>query len=77
VHPEQEAACYRARMSWLLPLPLLLLFAGIVALLPLTEIVRRPTSAQRLVVEVFVVTLAVITAVWAAWVLLWLIEQHW
>jgi len=55
----------------------LLVFAGVVALLPLAAVVRRPTSAPRLVVEVFVVTVAVIVAVWAGWVLLWLIEQRW
>ena len=63
-------------MSWLLPLPLLL-FAGVVALLPLAGLVRRPTSAPRLVVETCVTTLAVIALVWLAWVALWLIEQRW
>jgi hypothetical protein len=62
-------------VTWLLPTPLLL-FAG-VALLPLVALVRRPTSAPRLVVETFAVTLAVIAAVWVGWVLLWLIEQRW
>jgi hypothetical protein len=63
-------------MSWLLPVPLLL-FAGAVALLPLAAMVRRPTSAPRLVVEAFITALAVIAAVWASWVLLWLIEHRW
>jgi hypothetical protein len=63
-------------MSWTLPVPLLL-FAGVVALLPLVAIVRRPTSAPRLVVEACAVTLAVIATVWLAWVALWLIEQRW
>jgi len=39
-------------MSWLLPTPLLLL-AGAVALWPLAAVVRRPTSAPRLLVEAF------------------------
>jgi hypothetical protein len=39
--------------------------------------VRRPTSARRLIVEAFAVTVAVIAAVWAGWVLLWLLEQRW
>jgi hypothetical protein len=63
-------------MSWSLPVPLLL-FAGGVALLPLTALVRRPTSAPRLVVEAFAVALAVIAVVWAGWILLWLLEHRW
>ena len=63
-------------MSWLLPTPLLL-FAGVVALWSLAAIVRRPTSATRLVVEAFVTTPAVIVLVWLAWAVLWLIEQRW
>jgi hypothetical protein len=39
--------------------------------------VRRPVSTPRLAVEAFAVTLLVAAAVWAAWVLLWLIEQRW
>jgi len=57
-----------------------LLLAGVVALLPLAALVRRPTSAPRLVVEAFAVTLAVIAAAWAgwlAWVALWFLEQRW
>ena len=63
-------------MSWLLPPPLLL-FAGVVALWPLAAVLRRPTSATRLVVEAFVTTLAVIARVWIAWAALWLIVQRW
>jgi hypothetical protein len=63
-------------MSWTLPLPLLL-FASVVALLPVASLVRRPTSALRLIVEAFAVTLGVIAAVWAGWVALWLIEHRW
>jgi hypothetical protein len=63
-------------MSWTLPGPLLL-FAGVVALLPLTALVRRPTSAPRLVVEAFAVTVAVIALVWLAWVALWLLKHRW
>jgi hypothetical protein len=55
----------------------LLPFAGVVALLPLAALVRRPTSAPRLVAEAFVAALAVIALVWLAWVALWLIEQRW
>jgi hypothetical protein len=71
-----EAVCYRARTSWILPTPLLL-FAGVLALLPLAALVRRPTSAPRLMVEAFAVTLAVNAAVWLGWLALWLIEQRW
>jgi hypothetical protein len=63
-------------VSWILPVPLLL-FASAVALLPLASLVRRPTSAPRLIVEVFAVTVAVMAAVWAGWVLLWLLEHRW
>jgi hypothetical protein len=35
-------------MNWILPVPLLL-FAGVVALLTLAALVRRPTSAPRLI----------------------------
>ena len=55
----------------------LLLFAGVVALLPLAALVRRPTSAPRLIVEAFTVTVAVIAVVWAGWIVLWLIEHRW
>jgi hypothetical protein len=46
-------------MGWILPVSLLL-FASAVALWPLAAVVRRPSSAPRLVVEAFVVTVAVI-----------------
>jgi len=55
----------------------MLLFAGVMALLPLAALGRRPTSAPRLVAEVFITALAVIGLVWLAWVALWLIEQRW
>ena len=70
------AVYYGARMSWILPTPLLL-FAGIVALLPLAALVRRPTSAPRLTAEAFVTALAVIGVCWLGWVALWLLEQRW
>jgi hypothetical protein len=63
-------------MRWTLPVPLLL-FAGVVALLPLAALVRRPSSTPRLVVEAFITVLAVIGAFWLAWVALWLVEQRW
>ena len=63
-------------MNWILPVPLLL-FTGVVALLPLAALMRRPTSAPRLVVEVFFGTLAIIAFVWLGWVALGLIEQRW
>jgi hypothetical protein len=56
-------------MSWSLPTTVLL-FAGVVALLPLAALVRRSTSASRLVAEAFVTALAVIALVWLAWVAL-------
>ena len=40
-------------------------------------LVRRPTSAPRLVAEAFITARAVIGAFWLAWVALWLIEQRW
>ena len=63
-------------MSWVLPTPLLL-FAGVVALLPLAVLVRRPMSPPRLMVGAFTLTLAVIAAVWAGWLALWLLEHRW
>jgi hypothetical protein len=63
-------------MNWILPAPLLL-FAGVVALVPLAAVVRRQTSAPRLAAEAFITTLAVIGAIWIMWVALWLIEQRW
>jgi hypothetical protein len=36
-------------------------------------VVRRPTSAPRLVAEAFVTALAVIALVWLAWLALWLL----
>jgi hypothetical protein len=73
-HPEREGVCYRAGMSWILPTPLLL-FAGIVALLPLLGVVRQPTSAPRLVVNAFGATPAVIGLGWLGWITLWPNEQ--
>jgi hypothetical protein len=46
-------------MTWILPIPLLL-FAGVVVLLSLAPLVRRPTSTPRLVAEAFVTALAVL-----------------
>ncbi len=48
-------------MSWLLPTPLLLV-AGVVALVPLASLLRRPVSGPRLIVEAFAITLAVIAS---------------
>jgi hypothetical protein len=48
----------------------LLLFAGVVALLPLAALVRQPKSAPRLVVEAFITALAVIGTFWLVWVAL-------
>jgi hypothetical protein len=45
-----------------------------VALLPLTALVHRPTSAPQLVAEAFMVALAAIAAFWLVWVALWLLE---
>ena len=58
-------------MRWTLPTPLLL-FAGVVALWPLTFVVRgdgtatpsRPTSASRLLVEAFVTAVADLAIKW-------------
>jgi nicotinamide riboside transporter PnuC len=61
------------RMSWLLPARLLL-FAGVVALLPFAALVRRLTLTPCPVVEAFITALSVIALIWLAWVALWLIE---
>jgi hypothetical protein len=45
-------------MNWILPVPLLL-FAGVVALVPLVAIVRRPTPTPRLVAGAFITALTV------------------
>ena len=71
-------------MSWLLPTPLLIV-AGVLALVPLTFLLRgdgkatpsRPVSLSRLIAEAFAVTLAVIGAFWLAWAALWVVEQRW
>ena len=63
-------------MSWILPVPLLL-FAGVVALLPLARLLRRPVSGPRLLVEAFVTALAVVAVVWLAWIARWLVEHRW
>jgi hypothetical protein len=55
----------------------LFIFAGVVALVPLVPLVRRPTSAPRLDMEAFAVTLLVIALIWLGWVTLWLIEHRW
>jgi hypothetical protein len=74
--PDREGVCYRAAVSWTLPMPLLL-FAGVVAIWPLAALVRRPTSTPRLIMEASAATLAVIAVVWAGWAFLWLFEQRW
>jgi len=56
-------------MNWILSLPLLL-FAGVVALMPLVALVRRPTSAPRLIAEASSTTLAIIALVWSAGIVL-------
>jgi len=58
-------------------LPVSLLFAGAAALPPLAAIVRRPTSAPRLVAKALVAAPAVIALIWPAWLGLLLIEQGW
>ena len=74
--PGCEAVCYRACVSWILPVSLLL-FVSVVALSPGASLARRPTSAPRLLVEAFVTALAVIALVWLAWVARWLVAQRW
>jgi hypothetical protein len=39
--------------------------------------VRRPTSAPRLVLEAFAVTVVVIAVVWVGWLALRLLEHRW
>jgi hypothetical protein len=63
-------------MSGTLSTPLLP-SAGFVAVLPPATVVRRPTSAPRLVVEAFITALAVIGALWLGWDVLSLLEQRW
>ena len=74
-HSDPGGFCGGARMSGILPVPLL--FAAAVALWPLTALVRRPTPALCLVAAAFVTALAVIALVWLAWAALWLLEQRW
>jgi hypothetical protein len=74
-HADRTAVCYRARMSWILPTPLLL-FAGVVALLPLAALLRRSTSAPHLVAEAFVTALGSARSYGWRGRALWLIEQR-
>ena len=76
MHSDREAVSERACIGCTLPVPPRSL-AGVGAFLPLAVLVRRLTSAPRLMVEAFVTTLAVIALVWLAWVALWLVEQRW
>ena len=59
--------CYRIDMSWLLPVPLLLI-AGVASLFLVPSLVRRSASTPRLVAEAFGATLGVISLVWFGWV---------
>jgi hypothetical protein len=60
----------------ILPVPMLL-FASVVELLPIVDVVHRPTSAPQPVMEVFSVALTVIAAEWAGWLAHWPLEQRW
>ena len=75
VRPYRAPVCYRARMSWILPTPLLL-FAGVVALLPMATLVRQPTSAPRLVAEVVWIAPAVLLIESALWAIDSRVEQR-
>jgi hypothetical protein len=70
------AVAARERVTWLRPTPLLL-FAGVVAPLPLAQPLRWSITGPRLFVEAFVISFSVIAAVWFAWIVFWLREQHW
>ena len=63
------------RMSWILTVPLL--FASVVALLPLSSLVRHRVSPPRQAAAAVGISLAVIALVWLAWVALSLLEQRW
>jgi hypothetical protein len=67
---------YDPAVSWLLPTPMLL-FAGVVALIFVPVLSRRPVSQARLAVEAFACAHLSVAVVWAAWIILWLIEQRW
>jgi hypothetical protein len=67
---------YDPAMNWVLPLPLLL-FAGILALVFVPTLARRPVSLPRLALEAFLSALVVVGAVWVLWIAYWLLEQRW
>ena len=61
---------------WLLATTLVFV-AGVVAFVPVASLRIRPFSLPRQIVEVFIVTLAVIALVGLGRVALWLIEHRW
>jgi hypothetical protein len=73
-------------MSWVLPLPMVIL-AGVIGLaLALPRVVRpttavprvvRPTTAVRLMAEAFAIGLLTCLGFAAAWALYWWVEQRW
>jgi hypothetical protein len=63
-------------VSALLPI-ILLPISGLLALVVVWPRLREQHSNGRLVAEAVGTTLVTIALVWAAWVLLWWIEQRW
>jgi hypothetical protein len=63
-------------MPWLLPTAMLPV-DGLLALVLVWPRLRAQPSSGRLVAEAFGVALVSTGLVWAAWVLLWVIEQRW
>lgn len=57
--------------------PLLLLVAGVMALVLLAHLLHRPVSQLRLMAVTFIITLAVLVAIMLAWQALWWIVQRW
>ncbi len=63
-------------MSPLLPTPLLIL-AGIIGFALALPRLPRPTSALRLIAEVFAICVLTCAGFAAAWALYWWVEQRW
>jgi hypothetical protein len=63
-------------MTALLP-PALLPVAGVLALVLAWPRLRAQPATGRLVAEAFGLTLVALALVWAAWVVVWLVEQRW
>jgi hypothetical protein len=63
-------------MSWVLPLPMVIL-AGVIGLALALPRVLRPRTAVRLMAEAFAIGLLTCLGFPAAWALWWWVEQRW